>query len=115
LLKWLNVICRENVLACAKHFVADGGTDKGLNEGNTICSPEDLERIHMKPYPDCITQGVATVMASYSKWNGEPLHGSRYLLTDVLKGKLGFKVVEHVLFDCYLDANSDYGLPKKDY
>ncbi|XP_047045790.1 beta-glucosidase BoGH3B-like [Lolium rigidum] len=82
---------RENVLACAKHFVADGGTDKGLNEGNTICSPEDLERIHMKPYPDCITQGVATVMASYSKWNGEPLHGSRYLLTDVLKGKLGFK------------------------
>uniref|UniRef100_A0ACD5T9D2 Uncharacterized protein n=1 Tax=Avena sativa TaxID=4498 RepID=A0ACD5T9D2_AVESA len=82
---------RENVLACAKHFVADGGTDKGINEGNAICSPEDLEKIHMKPYPDCITQGVATVMASYSKWNGEPLHASHYLLTDVLKGKLGFK------------------------
>ncbi|KAK3163479.1 hypothetical protein QOZ80_1AG0004260 [Eleusine coracana subsp. coracana] len=43
------------------------------------------------PYPDCITQGVATVMASYSQWNGVPLHASRYLLTDVLKGKLGFK------------------------
>ncbi|CAM0955275.1 unnamed protein product [Alopecurus aequalis] len=82
---------RGNVLACAKHFVADGGTDKGINEGNAICSPEDLERIHMKPYPDCITQGVATVMASYSRWNGEPLHASHHLLTDVLKGKLGFK------------------------
>ncbi|TVU19617.1 hypothetical protein EJB05_35777 [Eragrostis curvula] len=82
---------RENVLACAKHFVGDGGTDKGVNEGNAICSYEDLERIHMSPYPDCIAEGVATIMASYSKWNGEPLHSSRYLLTDVLKGKLGFK------------------------
>ncbi|AQK86203.1 Glycosyl hydrolase family protein [Zea mays] len=85
---------RENVLACAKHFVGDGGTDKGVNEGNAICSYEDLEAIHMTPYPDCIAQGVATVMASYSKWNGEPLHSSRYLLTDVLKGKLGFKAGE---------------------
>ncbi|CAM0943350.1 unnamed protein product [Alopecurus aequalis] len=82
---------RENVIACAKHFVGDGGTHKGINEGNTICSQEDLERVHMKPYPDCITQGVATVMASYSQWNGEPLHKSRYLLTDVLKGQLGFQ------------------------
>ncbi|KAF8719602.1 hypothetical protein HU200_024343 [Digitaria exilis] len=76
---------------CVAHFVADGGTDKGVNEGNAICSYDDLEAIHMTPYPDCIAQGVATVMASYSKWNGEPLHSSRYLLTDVLKGKLGFK------------------------
>ncbi|EEC79317.1 hypothetical protein OsI_20160 [Oryza sativa Indica Group] len=82
---------RVNVLACAKHFVGDGGTDKGINEGNTICSLEDLEGIHIRPYPDCISQGVATVMASYTQWNGEPLHASRYLLTDVLKGKLGFK------------------------
>uniref|UniRef100_A0A0D9WH59 Uncharacterized protein n=1 Tax=Leersia perrieri TaxID=77586 RepID=A0A0D9WH59_9ORYZ len=82
---------RNNVLACAKHFVGDGGTDKGVNEGNTICSAEDLEGIHLRPYPDCIAQGVATIMASYSQWNGEPLHASRYLLTDVLKGKLGFK------------------------
>ncbi|XP_044978747.1 beta-glucosidase BoGH3B-like isoform X1 [Hordeum vulgare subsp. vulgare] len=91
LLKWVCVICRDNVLACAKHFVGDGGTAKGINEGNTICSPEDLERIHMTPYPDCMTQGVATVMASYSQWNGEPLHSSHHLLTDVLKGKLGFE------------------------
>ncbi|KAG2628391.1 hypothetical protein PVAP13_3KG245500 [Panicum virgatum] len=83
---------REKVLACAKHFVGDGGTDRGINEGNTICSYDDLENIHMEPYLDCIAQGVATVMASHSKWNGERLHSCRYLLTDVLKGKLGFKV-----------------------
>jgi len=101
--KCVHVVCRENVLACAKHFVGDGGTDKGVNEGNAICSYEDLEAIHMTPYPDCIAQGVATVMASYSKWNGEPLHSSRYLLTDVLKGKLGFKVPEPTAIILYND------------
>ena len=86
------MIFREKVLACAKHFVGDGGTDKAINEGNTICSYDDLERIHIAPYLDCTAQGVATVMASHSKWNGERLHSCRHLLTDVLKGKLGFKV-----------------------
>ncbi|KAF7011297.1 hypothetical protein CFC21_025621 [Triticum aestivum] len=85
------VIRRENVLACAKHYVGDGGTHKGVNEGNTICSQDDLERIHMKPYPDCISQGVATIMASFSQWNGEPLHASHHLLTEVLKDKLSFQ------------------------
>ncbi|CAK9326971.1 unnamed protein product [Citrullus colocynthis] len=82
---------RNNVISCAKHFVGDGGTDKGLNEGNTISSYDDLERIHMAPYLDCIAQGVSTVMASYSSWNGRPLHADRFLLTQVLKYKLGFK------------------------
>lgn len=103
--KCVHVVCRENVLACAKHFVGDGGTDKGVNEGNAICSYGDLERIHMPPYPDCIGQGVATIMASYSKWNGEPLHSSRYLLTDVLKGKLGFKVAETMLIVQHIDLS----------
>lgn len=83
---------RNNVVACAKHFVGDGGTHKGVNEGNTILSYEDLERIHMAPYLDCISQGVSTVMASYTSWNGRKLHADRFLLTEVLKEKLGFKV-----------------------
>ncbi|KAI9196188.1 hypothetical protein LWI28_021788 [Acer negundo] len=82
---------RNNVIACAKHFVGDGGTKRGLNEGNTILSYDDLEKIHMAPYPDCISQGVCTVMASYSSWNGRQLHADRFLLTEVLKDKLGFK------------------------
>ncbi|KAE8653276.1 hypothetical protein Csa_023195 [Cucumis sativus] len=83
---------RNNVIACAKHFVGDGGTDKGLNEGNTIIdSYDELERIHIAPYLDCIAQGLSTVMASYSSWNGNPLHTHHFLLTQVLKEKLGFK------------------------
>ncbi|XP_047979857.1 beta-glucosidase BoGH3B-like [Salvia hispanica] len=82
---------RKNVLASAKHFVGDGGTDKGINEGNTITSYEDLERIHLAPYLDCLSQGVCSVMASYSSWNGKRLHTDHYLLTEVLKNKLGFK------------------------
>ncbi|XP_024982227.1 uncharacterized protein LOC112518680 isoform X2 [Cynara cardunculus var. scolymus] len=82
---------RTNVVACAKHFVGDGGTEKGVDAGNTKLSYEDLERIHMAPYVDCISQGVCTVMASYSSWNGTKLHESHFLLTETLKEKLGFK------------------------
>ncbi|GMJ15480.1 hypothetical protein like AT3G47000 [Hibiscus trionum] len=82
---------RNNVIACAKHFVGDGGTEKGINEGNTVSSYDDLESIHMAPYLDCISQGVSTVMASYSSWNGTKLHADRFLLTEILKDKLGFK------------------------
>ncbi|XP_050289657.1 uncharacterized protein LOC126727782 isoform X1 [Quercus robur] len=82
---------RNNVIACAKHFVGDGGTNRGKNEGNTILSYEDLERIHMAPYLDCISQGVSTIMASYSSWNECKLHANHFLLTEILKDKLGFK------------------------
>ncbi|XP_024981298.1 uncharacterized protein LOC112518021 isoform X3 [Cynara cardunculus var. scolymus] len=89
---------RTNVVACAKHFVGDGGTEQGVNEGNTKVSYEDLERIHMAPYLDCLSQGVCTVMASYSSWNGTNLHESHFLLTEILKEKLGFK--GFVITDC---------------
>ncbi|KAF5744533.1 Glycosyl hydrolase family protein isoform 1 [Tripterygium wilfordii] len=82
---------RDKVIACAKHFVGDGGTDRGINEGNTISSFEELEKIHMAPYLDCISQGVSTIMVSYSSWNGRKLHSDHFLLTEVLKDKLGFK------------------------
>ncbi|KAI3947213.1 hypothetical protein MKX01_019866, partial [Papaver californicum] len=72
---------RNNVIACAKHFVGDGGTDKGVNEGNAILSLSDLERIHMAPYLDCLSQGVSTGFI-ISDWEGidrlsQP-HGSDY-------------------------------------
>ncbi|XP_047312965.1 beta-glucosidase BoGH3B-like [Impatiens glandulifera] len=82
---------RTNVIACAKHFVGDGGTENGINEGNTVATYDDLECIHMAPYVDCISQGVCTVMASYSSWNGSRLHSNHFLLTEILKDKLGFK------------------------
>ncbi|XP_019102272.1 PREDICTED: uncharacterized protein LOC104790931 isoform X2 [Camelina sativa] len=82
---------RNNVVACAKHFVGDGGTEGGVNEGNTIVSYEELERVHLAPYLNCLAQGVSTVMASYSSWYGHKLHSNYFLLTELLKQKLGFK------------------------
>ncbi|KAG2298569.1 hypothetical protein Bca52824_035041 [Brassica carinata] len=65
--------------------------DKGLKEGNTIASYEDLEKIHIPPYLKCLAQGVPTVMASYFSWNGSNLLSNYFLLTEVLKGKLDLK------------------------
>ncbi|XP_031371713.1 uncharacterized protein LOC116187215 isoform X3 [Punica granatum] len=82
---------RNNVIACAKHFVGDGGTEGGKNEGDTRISNDKLEMVHMAPYLDCISQNVCTVMASFSSYNGQKMHSNKFLLTDVLKNKLGFK------------------------
>ncbi|CAH9094208.1 unnamed protein product [Cuscuta europaea] len=82
---------RTKVVACAKHYVGDGGTDKGTNEGNTLTSYDELINDHLAPYLDCLSQGVCTVMASYSSWNGRKMHSDYHLLTEILKEKLGFK------------------------
>ncbi len=81
----------ESVLACAKHWVGDGGTAHGIDQGDTSLSFELLEQRHIRPYYDAIRAGVMTIMASFSSWNGEKCHASRYLLSEVLKDKLGFK------------------------
>lgn len=81
----------ESILACAKHFVGDGGTTNGDDQGNTVATEEVLREIHMSGYIDAIDAEVGTVMASYNSWNGVKLHGHDYLLTDVLKNELGFE------------------------
>lgn len=86
-----NLSDSHTILACAKHFVGDGGTMDGIDQGNTIVSEEVLRELHMIGYVDAIEQNVGTVMASYSSWNGDKMHGQGYLLTDVLKGELGFE------------------------
>ncbi|VFQ95433.1 unnamed protein product [Cuscuta campestris] len=82
---------KTKVLGCAKHFVGDGGTDKGVDESNTIIDMNGLLSIHMPAYNDSIRKGVATVMVSYSSWNGEKMHANRDLITGFLKNKLKFK------------------------
>ncbi|XP_031379873.1 uncharacterized protein LOC116195046 [Punica granatum] len=82
---------KTKVAACAKHFVGDGGTVKGINENDTIVSSTELYNIHMPAYKDSIAKGVATVMASYSSLKGVKMHGNHKMLTSYLKNKLGFK------------------------
>ncbi len=80
----------STIAACAKHFVGDGGTENGIDRGDTRLSEEQLRAIHLQGYISAVREDVATIMASYSSWNGESMHGHKYLLTDVLKKELGF-------------------------
>lgn len=81
----------SSVLACAKHFIGDGGTLNGIDQGNTVCDEATLRRLYLPPYAAAVKAGVGSIMGSYSSWNGAKMHGNKYLLTDVLKGELGFK------------------------
>ncbi len=96
------------ILACAKHFVGDGGTLGGDDQGNTILTEEELRAIHMPGYVEAIKQGVGSIMASYNSWNGTKLHGHKYLLTDVLKGELGFKGFVVSDWEAVDQINGDY-------
>jgi beta-glucosidase len=78
------------VIACVKHWVGDGGTKHGIDQGDTALSRKKLEQIHMSPYFPALDAGAMTVMASFSSWNGDKCHGNRYLLTDVLKTQMEF-------------------------
>jgi beta-glucosidase len=100
----------QSVLACAKHFVGDGATTWGtaprldwvdwwddwgegwqIDQGDARIAEEELRSKHLLPYRAAVDAGVMSVMASYNSWNGDKLHAHRYLLTDVLKGELGFR------------------------
>jgi len=81
----------DSIIACVKHWIGDGGTTYGIDQGDTKLSEEELRRLHMPPYYEAIAAGVLTVMASFNSWNGDKLHGHHYLLTEVLKKELGFK------------------------
>jgi len=97
-LKGGDLSAAESVLACAKHFVGDGGTasgsssnGKGWDQGDTRVGERLLRQIHLPPYLPAIQAGVGSIMPSYSSWNGVKCSASKYLLTTVLKEELGFE------------------------
>lgn len=83
-------LSNQHILATAKHFVGDGGTDRGVDQGNNLSSEAELVNIHAQGYITAIESGVQAIMASFNSWHGEKLHGYKYLLTDVLKGRMNF-------------------------
>jgi beta-glucosidase len=80
----------NSVLACAKHFLGDGGTLDGHDQGNTVCDEATLRKLYLPPYRAAVKAGVGSIMVSYSSWNGLKMHANKYLLTGVLKNELGF-------------------------
>lgn len=111
----------SSAIACAKHFIADGGTTFGstngkglLDQGDARIDEATLRAIHMTGYPAAIDAGVGTVMPSYSSWNGEKCSGSRFLLTDLLKEELGFKgfvISDYNAIDQLVPPTSDSTTP----
>mmetsp|Transcript_31512 Transcript_31512/g.38290 ORF Transcript_31512/g.38290 Transcript_31512/m.38290 type:complete len:817 (+) Transcript_31512:319-2769(+) len=81
---------QQRVIATAKHFIGDGATYRGIDQGDTKMSLDELLKQHGAGYYESIDAGVQTVMASFNSWNGLKLHGHKFLLTDVLKGQMGF-------------------------
>ncbi len=99
---------RDSVIACAKHWVGDGGTANGEDQGNTTLSEAELDRVHIAPYDTALNAGVLTVMASFNSWNTEKCHGHRYLLTDVLKQRMNFEGIVVSDWDGIDQLSDDY-------
>jgi beta-glucosidase len=98
-LQWNDLSNPLGVLACAKHYLADGGTTFGtglggkntLDQGNSQIDEATLRQVHLQGYITTVKAGVGTIMPSYSSWNGVKMSAQKYLLTDVLKKELGFE------------------------
>lgn len=80
----------KNLVATAKHFVGDGGTTQGVDRGDAAVSEKELVDIHAAGYISALDGNVLTTMASFNSWNGVKLHGHKYLMTDILKERMGF-------------------------
>ncbi|MCA9257580.1 MAG: glycoside hydrolase family 3 C-terminal domain-containing protein [Planctomycetales bacterium] len=106
------------VLACAKHFLGDGGTvaemrvrNPGeaprfcLDQGDVQVDEKTLRAVHLPAYVAAVDAGVGSVMVSYSSWNGLKCTANSYLLTDVLKSELGFQGI--VISDYRAIAQTD--------
>ena len=79
-----------HVVASSKHFIGDGGTSGGKDKGDTQVSETELRDVHGAGHIAALKAGTQTVMASFSSWNGQKMHGNQSLLTGVLKQRLGF-------------------------
>jgi beta-glucosidase len=83
-------LSNEHVISTAKHFIGDGGTLNGVDRGPTQGDEQHVRDIHGAGYFSALESGVQAVMASFTSWDGTRMHGHKYLLTDVLKGQMGF-------------------------
>lgn len=85
-----SAVQKGRVAASAKHFLGDGGTANGIDQGDTTVGEDDLIRIHAAGYPPALQAGAMTVMVSFSSWQGVKMHGNGTLLNGVLKDRWGF-------------------------
>jgi beta-glucosidase len=80
----------KRVISSIKHFIGDGGTEAGDDQGNNLSTEQTLFDVHGQGYVGGLSAGAQSVMASFNSWHGKKSHGNKYLLTDVLKERMGF-------------------------
>ena len=80
----------HHVMTTVKHFLGDGGTTHGKDQGDTTVTEAQLRDIHAAGYIPAIAAGAQSVMASFNSFHGEKMHGHKPLLTDVLKERMNF-------------------------
>lgn len=80
----------NHVIACAKHLVGGSQPVNGINGAPNDMSQRTLREVFLPPFRACVEAGIHTVMAAHNEYDGIPCHGSRYLLTDILRGEWGF-------------------------
>ena len=84
----------SHVLACAKHYIGEGYTTNGVNQGNVEMTEEEfdalLESGILDPYTAALDDGVRTVMVSFNSVNGLKCHENKHLVQEILKDQLGF-------------------------
>ena len=89
----------STIAAAAKHYIGNGSSEWGssinkdffIDQGNSKIGEDELRKIHLEPFRRAIDADVKSVMVGLNKWNGEKISFNKYLLTDVLKGELGFQ------------------------
>ena len=81
---------RISILANLKHFLGDGGTVNGETGGPVAGDEAALRAIHLEPYRATIAQRAGSVMLSYNTWQGVEMHFNKVMVTDLLKGQMGF-------------------------
>ena len=79
-----------HIMSTAKHFLGDGGTMDGKDQGDAEVTEADLARIHGAGYPPAIRAGALSVMVSFSSWNGQKMAGNKRLITGALKQRMHF-------------------------
>jgi beta-glucosidase len=99
-----------SALATAKHWIADGGTVGGEEGGDARLDDAELRAIHLPPFLAAIRAGVGSIMIAHSSVEGVPMHADRRLVTDVLKGELGFGGLVVSDWAGTGDVSSDYPL-----
>lgn len=99
----------DKVIACAKHWIGDGATLHGIDQGDMCIPEEELRRLHLPPYRAAVDAGVLSVMVSLSSWYGAKCHGHKFLITDLLKGELGFQGLVISDWDGIDYLDEDYG------